>query len=67
MKRKIENLIDLLDQSKLRKQAIVKSLKENDKKNIQLSSSVIFFKDVIYDTKKAIASAKKSIDRYYFC
>ncbi|RGB24582.1 hypothetical protein C1646_772884 [Rhizophagus diaphanus] len=41
---------------------ISKSLKENGEKVYQLSDSVVFFKSMIPDTRKAIASAEKSID-----
>ncbi len=41
---------------------MTKSLKESGKKITQLNSSVIFFKDIIHDIKKAIASAENCID-----
>ncbi|CAG8578503.1 2257_t:CDS:2 [Diversispora eburnea] len=37
-------------------------LQESGEKITQLSSSVTFFKDIIHDTKKAIASAENCID-----
>ncbi|RIA91862.1 hypothetical protein C1645_736774 [Glomus cerebriforme] len=62
MEKKIEDLSDSQDQYKSRKQAMAKSLEESGKKNSQLSYSVILFKDMIHDTKKAIASTEKAID-----
>ena len=62
MEKKIEDLSDLQDQYKSREQAMAKSLEKSGEKIIQLSSSVTFFKNIIQDTKKAIASAEKSID-----
>ncbi|RIA99178.1 hypothetical protein C1645_811930 [Glomus cerebriforme] len=41
---------------------MAKSLEESDEKITQLSSSVTFFKGIIHDTKKAIASAENCID-----
>ena len=41
---------------------MAKSLEKSGDKITQLSSSVTFFKDIIHDTRKAIASAEKSID-----
>src|SRR5436305_8257780 len=41
---------------------MTRSLEESGGKVTQLSDSVAFFKSIIPDTKKAIASAKKSID-----
>src|SRR3954453_18647981 len=41
---------------------MIRSLEENGRKVTQLSDSVAFFKSIIPDTKKAIASAEKSID-----
>ena len=41
---------------------MTRSLEESDGKVTQLSDSVAFFKSIIPDTKKAIASAEKSID-----
>src|ERR1043166_10035419 len=41
---------------------MAKSLEDSGEKISQLSSSVTFFKSIILDTKKAIASAEKSID-----
>jgi len=62
MKKKIEDLSDSQDQYKSREQAMTKSLEESGEKITQLSDSVAFFKSMIPDTKKAIASAEKSID-----
>src|SRR3954465_12378063 len=41
---------------------MTRSLEESGRKVTQLSDSVTFFKSIISDTKKAIASAEKSID-----
>ena len=41
---------------------MTRSLEESGGKVTQLSDSVVFFKSIIPDTKKAIASAEKSID-----
>ncbi len=41
---------------------MTKSLEKSGKKITQLSSSIIFFKDIIYNIKKTIVSAEKSID-----
>ncbi|CAI2169023.1 10422_t:CDS:2 [Funneliformis geosporum] len=41
---------------------MTRSLEESGGKVAQLSDSVAFFKSIIPDTKKAIASAEKSID-----
>ena len=41
---------------------MTRSLEESGGKVTQLSDSVAFFKSIIPDTKKAIASAEKSID-----
>ena len=41
---------------------MTKSLEKSGEKIIQLSSSVIFFKDIIYDTKKVIALVENCID-----
>src|SRR5438128_504254 len=41
---------------------MAKSLEESGEEVTRLSSSVTFFKSIIPDTKKAIASAEKSID-----
>ncbi len=57
-----EKLLDLQKQYKFREVAMTRSLKESDEKVIQLSNSVAFFKSIIPDTRKAIASAEKSID-----
>jgi hypothetical protein len=62
MEKKIEDLLDSQDQYKSREQVMAKSLEESGEKITQLSSLVTFFKDIIHDTKDAIASAKKSID-----
>src|SRR5437773_7518283 len=62
LEKKIEELLDLQEQYKSRKIAMTRSLKESGGKVTQLSDSVVFFKSIIPDTKKAIASAEKSID-----
>ncbi len=41
---------------------MTRSLEKSGEKVIQLLNSVAFFKSIISDTKKAIASAEKSID-----
>ena len=41
---------------------MTRSLEESSGKVTQLSDSIAFFKSIIPDTKKAIASAEKSID-----
>ena len=41
---------------------MTRSLEESDEKVTQLSKSIAFFKSIIPDTRKAIASAEKSID-----
>src|SRR5947207_1453900 len=41
---------------------MTRSLKESSEKVTQLLESVAFFKSIIPDTRKAIASAEKSID-----
>ena len=60
--KKIEELLDLQKQYKSREVAMTRSLEESGGKITQLSDSVAFFKSIIPDMKKAIASAKKSID-----
>ena len=62
LKKKIEELLDLQEQYKSREVAMTRSLEESGGKVTQLSDSVAFFKSIIPDTKKAIASAEKSID-----
>src|SRR3954449_5845306 len=62
LEKKIEELLDLQEQYKSREVAMTRSLEESGGKVTQLSDSVAFFKSIIPDTKKAIASAKKSID-----
>src|SRR3954449_4365531 len=62
LEKKIEELLDLQEQYKSREVAMTRSLEESGEKVSQLSDSVAFFKSIIPDTKKAIASAKKSID-----
>ncbi|RIA80077.1 hypothetical protein C1645_839345 [Glomus cerebriforme] len=59
LEKKIEELLDLQEQYKSHELAMTRSLEESGE---QLSDSVAFFKSIIPDTKKAIASAKKSID-----
>ena len=62
MEKKIEELLDLQKQYTFHEIAMTKFLKKSGRKVIQLSDSVAFFKSIIPDTKKAIASAEKSID-----
>ncbi|GBB92930.1 hypothetical protein RclHR1_20870001 [Rhizophagus clarus] len=62
LEKKIEELLDLQEQYKYREVAITRSLEESGGKVTQLSDLVAFFKSIIPDTKKAIASAEKSID-----
>src|SRR2546421_8176244 len=62
LEKKIEELLDLQKQYKSREVAMTRSLKESGGKVTQLSDLVAFFKSIIPDTKKAIASAEKSID-----
>ena len=62
LEKKIEELLDLQEQYKSREVAMTRSLEESSGKVTQLSESVAFFKSIIPDTKKAIASAEKSID-----
>jgi len=62
LEKKIKELLDLQEQYKSREVAMTRSLEESGEKVTQLSDSVAFFKSIIPDTKKAIASAEKSID-----
>ena len=62
LKKKIEELLNLQEQYKSREVAIARFLEKSNGKVIQLSDSIAFFKSIIPDTKKAIASAEKSID-----
>src|SRR6266542_6922046 len=62
LEKKIEELLDLQEQYKSHKVAMTRSLEESSGKVIQLSDSIAFFKSIIPDMKKAIASAEKSID-----
>src|SRR5256884_2909011 len=62
LEKKIEELLDLQEQYKSREVAMTKSLEESGEKVAQLLNSVAYFKSIIPDTKKAIASAEKSID-----
>jgi len=62
LEKKIEELLDLQEQYKSREVAITRFLKESGEKVTQLSNSVAFFKSIIPDMRKAIASAEKSID-----
>src|SRR2546423_1788512 len=62
LEKKIEELLDLQEQYKSREVAMTRSLEESGGKVTQLSDLVAFFKSIIPDTKKAIASAEKSID-----
>src|SRR5438105_15605823 len=61
LEKKIEELLDLQEQYKSHEVAMTRSLEESGGKVTQLSDSVAFFKSIIPDTKKAIASAEKSI------
>ena len=62
LEKKIEELLDLQEQYKSREVAMIRSLEESGEKVTQLSNSVSLLKSIIPDTKKAIASAEKSID-----
>ncbi|GBB95557.1 hypothetical protein RclHR1_25610001 [Rhizophagus clarus] len=62
LEKKIEELLDLQEQYKSRKVAMIRFLKESSRKVTQLSDLVVFFKSTIHDMRKAIASAEKSID-----
>jgi hypothetical protein len=62
LEKKIEELLDLQEQYKPHEVAMTRSLKESGRKVTQLSDSVAFFKSIIPDMRKAIASAEKSID-----
>src|SRR3954463_2336397 len=62
LEKKIEELLDLQEQYKSREVAMTRSLEESGVKVTQLSDSVAFFKSIIPDTRKSIASAEKSID-----
>src|SRR5438270_5080027 len=62
LEKKIEELLDLQEQYMSREVAMTRSLKESGEKVAQLSNSVAYFKSIIPDTKKALASAEKSID-----
>src|SRR5436190_3598947 len=62
LEKKIEELLDLQEQYTSREVAMTRSLEESSGKVTQLSDSVAFFKSIIPDTRKAIASAEKSID-----
>src|SRR5436190_20211729 len=62
LEKKIEELLDLQEQYKSHEVAMTRSLEESSGKVTQLSELVAFFKSIIPDTKKAIASAEKSID-----
>src|SRR3954471_9332910 len=62
LEKKIEELLDLQEQYKSREVAMTRSLEESGKEVTQLSDLVALFKSIIPDTKKAIASAEKSID-----
>src|ERR1044072_97737 len=62
LEKKIEELLELQEQYKSCEVAMTRSLEESGGKVTQLSDLVAFFKSIIPDTKKAIASAEKSID-----
>src|SRR3954452_16730012 len=60
LEKRIEELLDLQEQYKSHEVAMTRSLEESGEKVSQLSDSVAFFKSIIPDMKKAIASAEKS-------
>ena len=62
LEKKIEELLELQEQYKSCEVAMTRSLEKSGEKVTQLSDSITFFKSIISDTKKAIASAEKSID-----
>ena len=62
LEKKIEELFDLQEQYTSHEVAMTRSLEESGEKVAQLSDSIAFFKSIILDMKKAIASAEKSID-----
>src|SRR3989440_7219545 len=62
LEKKIEELLNLQEQYKSHEVAMTRSLEESGGKVTQLSDSVVFFKSIIPDMRKAIASAEKSID-----
>ncbi|GBB93216.1 hypothetical protein RclHR1_02130029 [Rhizophagus clarus] len=62
LEKKIEELLNLQEQYTSREVAMTRSLEESGEKVAQLSDLIAFFKSIILDTKKAIASAEKSID-----
>src|SRR6266540_578360 len=62
LEKKIEELLNLQEQYKSHEVAMTRSLEESGEKIIQLLNSVAFFKSIIPDTRKAIASAEKFID-----
>ena len=62
LEKKIEELLELQEQYKSCEVAMTRSLEESSRKVTQLSDSVAFFKNIIPDTRKAIASSEKSID-----
>ncbi len=62
LEKKIKELLDLQEQYKSCEVAMIRSLEESGEKVTQLSNAITFFKIIIPDTRKAIASAEKSID-----
>jgi chromosome segregation ATPase len=62
LEKKIEELLNLQEQYKSREVAMTRSLEESGGKVTQLSDSIAFFKSIIPDMRKAIASTEKSID-----
>src|SRR3989440_355755 len=62
LEKKIEELLDLQEQYKSHEVTMTRSLEESGEKVTQLSNLVAFFKSIISNTRKAIASAEKSID-----
>src|SRR6266498_631267 len=62
LEKKIKELLDLQEQYKSREVAMTRSLEESSGKVTQLSDLIAFFKSIIPDMKKVIASAEKSID-----
>ncbi|RGB34149.1 hypothetical protein C1646_760947 [Rhizophagus diaphanus] len=58
LEKKIKELLELQEQYKSHEVVMTRSLEESGEKVVQLSDSVAFFKSIIPDTKKAIASAE---------
>jgi len=62
LEKKIEEFLNLQEYYKFCEVIMTRYLEENGEKVIQLSNLVAFFKSIISDIRKAIVSAKKSID-----